>query len=54
MDDWFEIVCNGTGAFLKRINMEVLQLTISSDESVTDRVLVKSLIIYWNLIYIYI
>ena len=48
MDDWFEIVCNGTGAFLKRINMEVLQLTISSDESVTDRVLVKSPIIYWN------
>ena len=28
--------------------MEVLQLTISSDESVTDRVLVKSPIIYWN------
>ena len=28
--------------------MEVLQLTISIDESVTDRVLVKSPIIYWN------
>ena len=47
MDDWFEIVCNGTGAFLKRINMEVLRLTISSDESATDStVLVKSPIIY--------
>ena len=24
MDDWFEIVCNGTGAFLKKINVKVL------------------------------
>ena len=49
MDDWFEIDCNATGAFLKRISMEVLQIDISSDES--DRVstvLVKSPIIYSN------
>ena len=32
MDDWFEIVCNGSGAFLKRINMEVLEILISSDD----------------------
>ncbi|KAL4598851.1 hypothetical protein ACB092_11G086900 [Castanea dentata] len=48
MDDWFEIVCNRTKAFLKRINMEVLQVTISSNESMTGMVLVKSPIIYWN------
>ena len=30
MDDWFEIVCNRTGAFLKKINMEVLEITITS------------------------
>ena len=49
MDDWFEIDCNATGAFLKRISMEVLQIDISSHES--DRistVLVKSPIIYSN------
>ena len=26
MDPWFEIVCNGTEAFLKKINMEVLEI----------------------------
>ena len=49
MDDWFEIDCNATGAFLKRISMEVLQIDISSDESERDStVLVKSPIIYSN------
>ena len=43
MDDWFEIVCNGSGAFLKRINMEVLEIVISSDEPERfDTVRVKS------------
>ena len=49
MDDWFEIVCNGSGAFLKRINMEVLEIVISSDEPERlDTVRVKSPIIYSN------
>jgi hypothetical protein len=30
MDDWFEIVCKGSVAFLKRINMEVLEINITS------------------------
>ena len=47
MDDWFEIDCNATGAFLKRISMEVLQIDISSDESErVSTVVVKSPIIY--------
>ena len=47
MDDWFEIDCNATGAFLKRISMEVLQIGISSDDSkIVRTVLVKSPIIY--------
>lgn len=28
MEDWFQIVCNGTGTFLKKINMEVLEINI--------------------------
>ncbi len=49
MDDWFEIVCNGSGAFLKRINMEVLEITITSKGSNADNtVRVKSPIISSN------
>ena len=29
IDDWFEIVCNGTGAFLKKINVKVLGINIT-------------------------
>ena len=49
MDDWFEIVCNRSGAFLKRINMEVLEIPINGrglDEGNTVRV--KSPIISSN------
>ena len=41
MDPWFEIVCNGTGAFLKKINMEVLEIAlerITSSDGNTVRV----------------
>jgi hypothetical protein len=49
MDDWFEIVCNGSGAFLKRINMEVLEIVISSDDpDRSNTVRVKSPIIFSN------
>ncbi|KAM3732435.1 hypothetical protein ACB098_11G060900 [Castanea mollissima] len=33
MDPWFEIVCNGTGAFLKKINMEVLEIALNDRRS---------------------
>ena len=43
MDDWFEIVCNETGAFLKKINMEVLKISINGiDDGESNTVLVKS------------
>ena len=46
MDDWFQIVCNGTGAFLKKINMEVLEVNITdTDEWAYNTVRVKSSII---------
>ena len=49
MDDWFEIVCNGSGAFLKRINMEGLEITITSRGSNADNtVWAKSPIISLN------
>ena len=43
MDDWFEIVCNETGAFLKKINMEVLKISINGiDDGESNTVVVKS------------
>lgn len=49
MDDWFEIVCNRTGAFLKKINMEVLEITITSGNEAGDNtVLVTNSIINSN------
>ena len=46
MDDWFQIVCNGTGAFLKKINMEVLEVNITdTDTWAYNTVRVKSSII---------
>jgi hypothetical protein len=49
MDDWFEIVCNRSGAFLKRINMEVLEISIQTSRRYADNtVLVKSPIISSN------
>ena len=46
MDDWFQIVCNETGAFLKKINMEVLEINISDTSYwANNKVRVKSSII---------
>ncbi|KAL0008644.1 hypothetical protein SO802_010146 [Lithocarpus litseifolius] len=41
MDPWFEIVCNGTGAFLKKINMEVLEIALDGRSSSAEKVRVK-------------
>jgi hypothetical protein len=49
MDDWFEIVCKGSVAFLKRINMEVLEITIKGRGlNAGNTVRVKSSIISSN------
>ena len=46
MDDWFQIVCNGTGAFLKKINMEVLEIIVNdTNQWAINMVRVKSSII---------
>ena len=45
MDSWFQIVCNGIGAFLKKINMEVLEINFTDTNVWTAGVRVKSSII---------
>ncbi|KAL4598539.1 hypothetical protein ACB092_11G066000 [Castanea dentata] len=45
MDDWFQIVCNQTGAFLKKSNMEVLEISSNDAYWSNNEVRVKNSII---------